>query len=149
MGAPSLPFKVAAGSLNITVVQDTSLGTRGETAVGYDRSVYVKLREYDERVLLHEVLHVAVRTDEQRPLEHEQEERLVRRLTSVLWGMGWRWRGLEQTAVQVEEDRTALTQDRDALTARVLELEAALHAQRFHSGVIRSEDVPYTTKGWE
>lgn len=97
---PNFPFFLDTHGLNIEVVHDPELEHRGilrSTAVcGRE----IALREYDERVLLHEVLHRLIHTNpdqgvgfigEPFPLTTDEQERLVAHLERGLWEMGWRW----------------------------------------------------------
>jgi hypothetical protein len=79
------------------------------TVTGYaTKPLRIELREPDDRVLLHEVLHVLVGIDPARcvPVEDERHEELVRHLTTGLWDAGLRFAddptGGERAAVVIE-----------------------------------------------
>lgn len=83
------------------------------------------LREYDERVLLHECIHVLChRVPEIRRALGEQEERAVRELTRALYGMGWRWRKTDREVAQIERELSEVARQRDEI-ALLLDGEGA------------------------
>lgn len=84
-------FRIDVPEIDCRVVFDSRLEHRGivRNAVGTRE---IALREYDERVLLHEVLHRIIQTGNSVWVyDVEGHERLVQRLERGLWAMGWRW----------------------------------------------------------
>lgn len=77
---------------DIPIVIDPDLPLRGERQNTYDGSSRIVLREWDEQVLLHELLHVALLhvhsrvATEDDPHGHD----IVSRIEVALWETGWR-----------------------------------------------------------
>lgn len=116
--APDLPLTVEAGPLTIQIHQDPEIEWPGCVGWAYDHSPCVLLRDgWDERIVLHEVLHIGCATTAglRAPRDLDDEERLVRQLTSVLYGMGWRWKGVDRTEQQRERDSLMIRERSQAL----------------------------------
>ena len=86
----------------VTVCYDANLSRRGETRDCQTDHPTIVLREWDERVFLHELLHVAL---DKRLIEYHAgadwesldgtltapRERIVGEVETALWDFGWRW----------------------------------------------------------
>jgi hypothetical protein len=85
-----MPFRIEVEGIDCWVRHDPTLKTRGivRNAPGCRE---IALREYDERVLLHEVLHRLIQTQHPDWAGSAIEERLVHGIELGLWEMGWRW----------------------------------------------------------
>jgi hypothetical protein len=92
-------------------------------AVEYDPdgSPVIVLREYDERVLLHECVHaIFAREQEARSaLGDDAEERIVRHLTRALYAVGWRLRETDRSIAQVEHELNETARQRDELARQL------------------------------
>jgi hypothetical protein len=84
-------LNVGADHIDVPVVIDPALAKRGETQHTYDGKRIV-LREWNEQVLLHELLHVALTRVS--PLntvtEDPDDHNVIARLEVALWETGWR-----------------------------------------------------------
>jgi hypothetical protein len=92
----TVPF-VSGEAYDCPVLIDTDCAYRGLVTWDFDYNgnaiaPVIRLREYNERVLLHELLHVLVGLDPSRvaPPSHPSHEALVRHITRGLWDAGWR-----------------------------------------------------------
>lgn len=89
---PVAQFRVPGFDFDVPVVIDPNCGHEGIVKYGghYNRPT-IYLREPNDRVLLHETLHVLVASDPNRTLTpgSEEEEAFVRHLTH-LYELGWR-----------------------------------------------------------
>jgi hypothetical protein len=130
--APEFPFYIDASGIDCWVYRKTpaeiSAAVSGDSdeayvGTGYSYEPFIAMREYDERVLLHEVLHVLVRTDPSRSLVPCADEDLVRHITSGLFAMGWRWRVLDRSAAAIERDAQRAL--REAVPTRTPGIEPA------------------------
>lgn len=83
--------------VEVPVIIDPTMTRRGEVRRGFSGQV-IALREWDEQVLLHEALHVALGWV-QPPLSPEQEHPVVCQVEVALWEMGWRLRDAEARRV--------------------------------------------------
>lgn len=111
--------------LDCWVYIDPALDCPGEVAYGAQGEPYIVLREYDERVLFHEALHVAfAREREARAVLGDREERIVRHITRALYVAGWRRRDTDRTLAQIEHELSETAAQRDEL-ARQLDGEGA------------------------
>lgn len=86
----------------VTVCYDPNLSRRGETRDWATETPTIVLREWDEQVFLHELLHVAL---ERRLIEYHAaadwesldgtltapREGIVAGVEFALWESGWRW----------------------------------------------------------
>lgn len=73
---------------DVPVIVDPDLKTLGQTESQYAGTV-ILLREPNEQVLLHELLHLicgGIGITDEDPFGH----RLINRLEVALWGLGWR-----------------------------------------------------------
>lgn len=143
---PTIPFYIGSPGVMCWVVQmpdeviedpldeawvDWSQAGRGWEPI-------IAMRVYDERVLLHEVMHVAFKRAKpviaqwidaaQRAPENlgdvfMAEEGIVRALTSALWGMGWRWKVRDRSAEATERDLLRANGARERVVG-VMEAEA-------------------------
>lgn len=152
LAAPELPFFIDADGVDCWAVRlteaelDEAPNDEAWVAWGDDGQPLITMREYDERVLLHEVMHVIFRRqgtliaqwvnsrDEVEERRFRAEEGIVRALTAGLFGMGWRWRtlGRAEKAVEREEQRM-----RALLGAVIASVEAdarAMHEAEAHAG---------------
>lgn len=77
--------------IDVPIIIVPDLPVFGEAGYGYDCSRVIRLREWNEQVLLHEILHVVldpvlVRGDPQDPQGHN----VISRVEVALWETGWR-----------------------------------------------------------
>ena len=110
MDAPTLPFtmrvptnradntdgevlNIGTNHVDVQVVLDPTMDLRGEHRPGYGGSV-IALREWDEQVFLHELLHVATGwVQPQLAATHPPHGHdVISRIEVALWETGWRWR---------------------------------------------------------
>lgn len=103
------------------VTIDPSYDLPGAVEYESDGTPFIILREYDERVLLHECIHaIFAREGEAREaLTSDQEERIVRHLTRALYVAGWRLRVTDRSIVQVEHELNEVARQRDALAREI------------------------------
>jgi hypothetical protein len=110
---------------------------------------YISMRVYDERVLLHEVMHVAFKREndtlhqwvmskrDEDFMEQARagEEGIVRMLTATLFAMGWRWRVRDRNEQAVERDQRRAFAGRDKVLASVERDARDLHdpGEPFHT----------------
>lgn len=96
MTAPGSPIKptevvhvIVTDVIECSVVIDASLGQRGQT--DWD-PLRITLQRWDERVLMHELLHAILGSDPEKVVgkDDPQHEYLVRRITRGLMGFGFR-----------------------------------------------------------
>ncbi|HEY9263241.1 MAG TPA: hypothetical protein VIQ11_01390 [Mycobacterium sp.] len=94
--------RVQFGGIEVKVRYDRSLPVRGQTRRWQTDNPTIVLREWDERVFLHELLHVAL---ERRLQEYHRgsdwtsfdaslqdpREAIVKHVEDSLWEFGWRW----------------------------------------------------------
>lgn len=102
---------------DVEVRIDPDIGARAEYRSVYGETAVV-LREWNEQVLLHELIHVALsrvaRADDD-PLHHN----IVSRIEVALWETGWRFR--PDAEARAERAEAALA-ERDAAMERVARL---------------------------
>lgn len=85
-------LNVGTQHVDVAVIHDPELTVRGECRQGYGGPV-IALREWDEQVFLHELLHVATGyaqpliTTTHPPHGHE----VIARIEVALWETGWRF----------------------------------------------------------
>lgn len=88
----------AEGTVAIPVAIAPDLPTLGESSYQYDYSQVIRLRQWDEQVLLHEVLHILVGrvlpsdTDGTRLGLGQYHHELINELEVGLTTAGWRYR---------------------------------------------------------
>lgn len=88
-------LNVGVDHISVPVVIDPDLPRRGETKNTYD-GLRIVLREWNEQVLLHELLHVALtrvsplNTVVDDPFDHN----VISRVEVALWETGWRLAGV-------------------------------------------------------
>lgn len=141
------PFEIDTVGVECQVHLEPDLMLDGQPYEGavkyaYDGEIYIALRTYDERVLLHEIIHVICRKNRKQIEEwlssdgsNNQEEGLVRVLTRGLFAMGWRWKGIARNDAIAERDMQAAYDAADEANARVVALTAELdRAHRTSSG---------------
>lgn len=76
----------------------------------------IELREYDERVLLHECIHVVLQIEQEGCARlGDAEERLVRFLTRRLYAMGWRLHKTDRDLEQIERELNRASERADSL----------------------------------
>ena len=85
---------ITVGSWKIHILYDPDLPTLGLTDTEYAGGV-IRLREWNERVFLHEILHVLLNRWLSK-IEGEFDgkpawEKAVQQVEDALWDMGWRW----------------------------------------------------------
>ena len=95
---------VGIDHIEVPVVIDPGLSRRGEVQNTYDGGRRIVLREWDEQVLLHELLHVALtrvsplNTITEDPFDHN----VIARIEVALWETGWRCTSVIQPAPSPE-----------------------------------------------
>lgn len=144
---PEMPFYIDAPGIECWVALVPDCSHEGEpveglTTLTFDYQNAIQLREYDERVLLHEVLHVLSRTSRISSFGEGGEERLVRHFTGGLWKMGWRWRVTNRNPSTLERETESLRERLSKLEATADGLRSALDfAYRFvRAAFVENED---------
>lgn len=101
-------LNVGTGHVDVQVIIDPMMTLRGECRNGYGGPV-IALREWDEQVFLHELLHAAVEYA-QPPLAttyppHGHD--VISRIEVALWETGWRMTGLRVRRIHEPHCNTA------------------------------------------
>ena len=84
-------LNVGTEHIEVPVVIQPDLSRHGEYGYAYDYSRVIRLREWNEQVLLHEILHVVIDplglAD---PIHDPEGHNVVARVEVALWETGWR-----------------------------------------------------------
>lgn len=83
-------LNVGVDHIDVPVVVDPSLAKRGEFQNTYGGTRIV-LREWNEQVLLHELLHAALARIPQIWADDEHNHNIISRVEVALWETGWRF----------------------------------------------------------
>ncbi|MBO9523141.1 MAG: hypothetical protein J7518_16535 [Nocardioidaceae bacterium] len=103
----------------------TVLGVAGDFGYDHQPIQRIRLREWNERVFLHEVLHVVLNrrlaeyhagddwdSDAADPALAPPKEKIVQAVEDALWDMGWRWLAGANPVIASCVDLLAAHQDR-------------------------------------
>ena len=117
-------LNVGTDHVDVPVVVEPTLGKRGEIRYDYDYNGYagrrILLREWNEQVLLHEILHVVL--DPVLPVSaaDPHNHNVISRIEVALWETGWRWTegdavsgGDVEAVVEVLEQHALIKQARN------------------------------------
>lgn len=93
---PCVGLNRGCDHVEVEVVIDPSIETLGLHQPAYGRDT-IRMQEWNEQVLLHELLHVALQrsawwSDPQRQISDPNGHDVVARIEVALWETGWRWR---------------------------------------------------------
>jgi len=150
LAAPEIPFFIDVPGIECWVVELTDEELEDDLDEAWvdwrDGEPHIAMREYDERVLLHEVMHVVFKRDakiiaqwvdsrdETEERRFRAEEGIVRALTAALFGMGWRWRTIGRAEQAIERDRRRAYEARENVLASVQVDARGMHEAEEHAG---------------
>lgn len=85
-----LNLNVGTEHITVPVWIDPNLTRRGEYAYQYDYSRVIRLREWNEQVLLHEILHAVIEPLGLGTPDDPFAHNVISRVEVALWETGWR-----------------------------------------------------------